>query len=107
MEPTKQGIELNMLELKFKNLEKSELAREVVAEKVGLLLEKSAELKKSKVVITLELQNSADKPEPDLFSVKLQIINGKYAGTTLSESSPNMYNALSDLAERLVKKIDR
>ncbi len=60
----------------FKNLDKSEMAREAVMDKVEALEEKFPDLCKSKILVTLEMENSPHQAGPDLFSVEQGLDEG-------------------------------
>lgn len=47
-----------MIQIKFKNLEKSEIACEIVHARMESLIEKFSDLEDSKIQITLEMENS-------------------------------------------------
>ena len=47
-----------MINVVFKNLDRSELAREAVTERLDAIVEKFPDLQKSRINVTLEMQNS-------------------------------------------------
>lgn len=96
-----------MIQVKFKNLEKSELAREAVVERVESLVEKFEDLIKSRIVVTLEMENSPTQAGPDLFKVKLFIPNGRYRGVSITKSDSNLYRALAELVDHMLEKLNR
>ncbi len=96
-----------MMLIKFKNLEKSELAKEAVSERMDALVEKFPDLQACRMQITLEMENSPLQAGPDLFSVKLHIANGRYAGVTVTKSDPNLYKALADISDHMLEKLNR
>lgn len=96
-----------MIRIKFKNLEKSELAKEAVNERIEALIEKFEDLKNCRIDVTLEMENSPTQAGPDVFNVKLHISNGRYAGTTVSKSSSNLYKALADMVDHMLEKLNR
>lgn len=96
-----------MIQIKFKNLEKSELAREAVIERVDALVDKFADLKDSRIVVTLEMQNSPVQAGPDLFSVKIFIYKGRFDGTTVTKSDSNLYKALAEMVDHMLEKLNR
>lgn len=96
-----------MIEIKFKNLDRSELAKEAVHEKVGALVDKFESLKYSRVVVTLEMENSPLQAGPDLFNAKLHVANGRFAGLTVVKSDSNLYRALADLVDHLLERLNR
>jgi len=96
-----------MIQVKFKNLEKSQLAVEIVNERFESLIEKFPKLNNSKITITLEMENSPLKAGPDHFQVKVYISNGVYSGITLAKSHSNLYLALADLVDHMLEVLNR
>lgn len=96
-----------MIQIKFKNLDKSELAKEAVVSRIQTLVEKFENLEKSRILVTLEMLNSPVQAGPDLFSVKLHVLNGRYHGVTVTKSDPNFYRALADLVDHMLEKLNR
>ncbi len=96
-----------MIQVKFKNLDKSEMAREAVQEKIEVLVEKFPDLEKSKILITLEMENSPLKAGPDLFKVKLHIARGRYDGITVEKTKPSLYIALAEVADHMLEVFNR
>lgn len=96
-----------MLKVVFKNLEKSEIAKEVVEERISELIEKFPELKKSSVLTTLEMHNSPQQAGPDSFSISLRVDGGRYAGISLTKYSTSLYVALADLVEHALERLNR
>lgn len=96
-----------MIQIKFKNLEKSELAQEAAAERVEALVGKFEELKDSRITVTLEMENSPTQAGLDVFNVKLHIARGRFDGTTVTKSHSNLYVALADLMDHMLEKLNR
>lgn len=96
-----------MIQIKFKNLEKSELAKEAVAERVEALVEKFDDLSDSRITVTLEMENSPTQAGPDVFNVKLHVARGRFDGTTVTKSHSNLYVALADLVDHMLEKLNR
>ncbi|MCK6598535.1 MAG: HPF/RaiA family ribosome-associated protein, partial [Bdellovibrionaceae bacterium] len=86
-----------MVQIKFKNLDKSELARSVVQERIEALIDKFSALKKSNIQVTLEMVNSPLQAGPDLFKLKLHVVGGKYSGITIEKAESNLYVALAKI----------
>lgn len=93
--------------VKFKNLDTSELAREAVTERLESLMDKFPDLKSCRIVTLLEMENSPHKPGPDLFTVKMQVVNGRYRGVAIKKSNGNMYVALASVVENLLERLNR
>ena len=96
-----------MIRIKFKNLDKSEMAREAVYERVETLSEKFPDLSDSKIQITLEMENSPLQAGPDLFKVKLHVSKGRYNGITVEKANSNLYVALADVVDHMLEKLNR
>ncbi|OQW48492.1 MAG: hypothetical protein A4S09_04755 [Proteobacteria bacterium SG_bin7] len=96
-----------MIQVKFKNLDQSELAREIVTERVEVLIEKFKDLSASRIVVTLEMENSPIQAGPDLFSVKLHVFRGRFDGTIVTKSNSNLYVALADVVDHMLEKLNR
>lgn len=96
-----------MIQIKFKNLEKSELAREAVLERVETLVKKFESLEGSRISVTLEMENSPSQPGPDLFNVKLHISSGRFRGVTVTKSSSTLYKALADMMDHMLERLNR
>ena len=96
-----------MIQVKFKNLEKSELAKDAVLERIEGLVSKFSDLKESRIVVTLEMENSPTQAGPDHFNVKLHIARGRFDGMTVTKSDSNMYVALADLVDHMLELLNR
>lgn len=60
-----------MIQVKFKNMDKSEIVREAVQARIEALVEKFVDLRESRIHATLEIENSPIQAGPDLSKVKL------------------------------------
>lgn len=96
-----------MIQIKFKNLEKSEWARSTVEERVEGLVEKFSDLSLSKVQVTLEMLNSPIQAGPDLFKVKLCVRGGRYDGVLIEKLNSNLYVALADVIDHMLEALNR
>ncbi len=96
-----------MIHIKFKNLEKSEMAREAIQERIEALMEKFPDLHESKIQITLEMENSPLQAGPDLFKVKVHIARGRYDGITVEKSAANLYVARAEVIEHMLEVLNR
>ncbi len=93
--------------IKFKNLEKSEMARDAVRERVEALIEKFPDLAFSKIQVTLEMENSPTHVGPDFFKVKLHISRARYDGITVEKSDASLYVALAEVAGHMLESLNR
>jgi ribosome-associated translation inhibitor RaiA len=96
-----------MIKIKFKNLEKSQIALDAVNERVDTLIEKFPDLAESKLQVTLEMENSPKQAGPDFFKVKLHVSRGRYDGVTIEKSNSNLYVALADMVDHLLESLNR
>ncbi len=96
-----------MIQIKFKNLEKSEMAREAAQERIDTLFEKFPELNKSKIQVTLEMENSPLQAGPDLFRVRLHVARGKFDGITVEKADSNLYVALAKVVDHMLEVLNR
>ena len=96
-----------MIQVRFKNLEKSEIAREAATERLEAIVEKFPDLESAKIDITLEMLNSRAQPGPDMFSVRVCILTGRYKGITITKLDANLYVALADVVDHLLEKLNR
>ncbi len=97
----------DMIHIKFKNLEKSEMAREAVQDRVEALVDKFPDLNKSKIQITLEMENSPLQAGPDFFKVKLHIARGRYDGITVEKADSSLYVALAEVVDHMLEILNR
>lgn len=96
-----------MIQVKFKNLEKSEMAREAAQDRIEALIVKFPDLSKSKIQVTLEMENSPTQTGPDLFKVKLHVSGARYDGVTVEKADSNLYVALADVIEHMLENLNR
>ena len=96
-----------MINIKFKNLDKSELAREAVHDRIDGLIEKFPDLNDCKIRVTLEMENSPFQAGPDLFKVKLNIARGRYDGVTIEKSDSNLYVAMAEVVDHMLELLNR
>ena len=96
-----------MIQVKFKNLDKSEMAREAVQDRLEILSDKFPDLGQSKIQVTLEMENSPTQAGPDLFKVKLHVARGRYDGITIEKSDSNLYVALAEVSDHMLEALNR
>ena len=96
-----------MIQIKFRNLDKSEMAREAAQEKIEILVIKFPDLNKSKIQITLEMENSPHQAGPDVFKVKLHVAGGRYDGITVEKTEPSLYVALAEVVDHMLETLNR
>lgn len=96
-----------MIDIVFKDLEKSELAKDATYNRMQDAMERFPDLERSRITITLSMENSPTQAGPDLFKVKFQCKSGKYNGVILERSAPTLYKALADVSESLLERLNR
>lgn len=96
-----------MIHIKFKNLAKSELASEIVSERLQPTIERFPELKMHVIQITLSMDNSPRQAGPDFFKVHLRILGLKYGGVFLEKSAPSLYLALAWVIDGAHERLTR
>ena len=96
-----------MIQIKFKNLEKSEMAKAAVHERIELLINKFPYLSESKIQVTLEMENSPLQAGPDLFKVKLHVSRGRYDGITVEKNEPSLFVALAEVSGHMLEVLNR
>lgn len=96
-----------MIQIKFKNLEPSAIAREAVTIRLQSLIEKFPDLIGTKIQVTLEMENSPLQAGPDLFQVKVYIASGRYKDVLIEKENANMYIALAEVSDHLLEKLNR
>jgi hypothetical protein len=93
-----------MLEIGFKNLAVSELAKDAVCEKIDPVLEAIPELSQAKCLVTLEVKKSSRESGPDFFKAHFKVEGGPFHGLSLEKQALSLYVALGDLAENLLQQ---
>jgi len=96
-----------MISVKFKNMEKSELATNLVKERITDAVTKFPKGRPRAVVVTLGMENSPTKAGPDLFKVRTEIVGGRYHGLILEKEAPDMYKALAEVTDGLLERLNR
>jgi len=91
----------------FRNLEKSEIAKEAVEDRLGDMVEKFPKLEKHKITVTLFMDNCPEQPGPDSFGVKVLIQGTGFKTISLCKTSPSLYLALADVREHLLEVLNR
>ena len=96
-----------MYKVVFKNLEKSELAREAAMQRMDFVVKRFPDLNESQITLTLEMENSPQQAGPDLFRVSFHVKGGRYRDVRLEKTASNFYVALADLVEHTLEKLNR
>lgn len=96
-----------MIQVKFKNLKKSEFIKDNIVQKIESVVNKFSIFKDKNTTVTVEMENSPFQAGPDLYNVKLQINRGKHRGINLKKSSSNLYLALATVSDHLFEILNR
>lgn len=96
-----------MLKVVFKNLQKSDLAEDIVASKLNAVLDKFPEFKASSATAILEMENSRLQADPDNFNIKLILKTRKLGSIVFKRNGSNLYQAASLLTDRLLEVLHR
>lgn len=95
------------MKIVFKNLESSELARDIASEQILEVLNKFPETNKHKVTLTLCMDNSSQKPGKDLFGAKIMMTGSKFSNLVLEKQAPSLYVAVGELRDVLLERLNR
>lgn len=96
-----------MIHVKFKNLQSSDLVRNIAAERINSVIGKFPSVAQQTVTVTLEMENSPTQPGPDLFSVKVHFQGRRHKSLTIRKSSIELHSALAEVADHLLEAIHR
>ncbi len=96
-----------MMRVIFKNLEKSELAKDLASERISSVVERFPDLKDHRIETTLSMENSPAQAGPDVFTVKLFISGKRYRSVTIQKSGPSLYIALAEVVDRSLELLNR
>lgn len=96
-----------MLKIVFKNLEPSQMARNIVEERIVPVIEKYPSLAGHKVTLTLEMENSPTQAGPDLFTVSSMVTGKTFKNLKIKKSSENFYLATAELVDGFNELLSR
>lgn len=95
-----------MIQVQFKNLEPSVLARDTAVETLSRVIAQVPETAQSTVQVTLEMKDSNREPGPSLFHVQV-IFQGGKNGMAFQQSAKSLYVALADLTDKILKTLKK
>ena len=95
------------MKIRFVRLEKSELIKEAIEDRVIPVLKKFKIYHGNNVHFQIEMENSPHQAGRDLFRVKVSVNSGEMRGFILEKSDINFYRALSSLSASLPANIKR
>ena len=96
-----------MIRIIFKNLEKSELAKDLALERISSVIDRFSDLQNHTIDMTLSMENSPTQAGPDVFTVKLYINGPRYKSVIIQKSSSSLYIALADVVEHSLERLNR
>jgi ribosome-associated translation inhibitor RaiA len=96
-----------MTKIIFKNLDSSELAKQIVLERIADLIVKFPDLETHRIVVTLSMNNSSTQVGPDEFRVKYHIKGKKFANLILEKKAETIYKALAAVNEATLELLNR
>ena len=95
------------MKIVFRNMDRSELARDIVRDRMEPAFEKFPNLRKGDVSVTMTMHNSPVQPGPDLFAVKFVCLSGPFQGLVMEKRAPNLYVAMATLVDHLLETLHR
>lgn len=90
----------------FKNMERSELAVQIVEERLQQVFEKFPRLHQSDITATLSTENSPSQAGPDMFNVRVRVEAGREGRIILHKTAHSLYAALALVCERLQDRLN-
>lgn len=96
-----------MIQVKFKNMEESELVARIAKERITDAVLKFPKGHPKSVVVTLGMENAPKQAGPDLFKVRTEIIGGRYHGLILEKEARDLYKALAYVSDGLLERLNR
>lgn len=96
-----------MMKIVFKRLEPSELAKEIVEERLALVISKFPDLEHHQVTVTLKMDNSPSQPGPDVFGVHVRISGKRYRTLQMGKEGSSLYLALAEVCDCLLEALNR
>jgi len=96
-----------MVRVHFKDLDASQLAKDVLFERLHDAAVRFPELKQHRLVATLSMENSPLHRGPDVFGVKLNISGPKFKNIILEKKAANLYLAAAQMQESLLERLNR
>ena len=96
-----------MVHVKFKNMEKSDIAKKIVSERIAESVGRFPKNHARTVIVTLEMENSPKQAGRDLFKVRTEILGGRYHGVILEKAGSDLYQALAEVNDGLLERLNR
>jgi len=96
-----------MIQFIYKDLERSEMAEDVVRKKLEETIQRFPDLVEHKIAVTLSMENSPRHAGVDVFGMKLRISGKKFSSVVLERKASNLYAAVADLNDALLERLNR
>ncbi len=96
-----------MINIFFKNIEKSQLAVDIVKERINRVSAKFPDLKTHTINVILFVDNSVVRPGLDSYGIKLLISGKKYGGIIIEKTNQSLYTALDEIIDVILEAINR
>ncbi|HEX4924394.1 MAG TPA: HPF/RaiA family ribosome-associated protein, partial [Bdellovibrionales bacterium] len=90
-----------------KSLAKSAFAAEAATERLERVVDRFPLLRKSRIAVTLSMENSPQQAGPDLFRVKVHCRGGVYHNIVLEKEGTNLHQALAEVVDHLQERLNR
>jgi ribosome-associated translation inhibitor RaiA len=97
----------SMFKIVFKNMKSSTLISANLHNRLGPVLEKYPYLKRHRVTVTIEMENSPLHAGPDFYSISVMLTGKTFKDLRMKKSSDNIYLVVSDLTEGLTGYLSR
>ena len=96
-----------MIQVSFKNLEKSDLMLQAIEDRLRPTLFKFGICQENQARVTVEMENSPQQAGADQFRLKIFIKSGRYKGLTMEKSDTHFHGALALAADHLLEALNR
>jgi hypothetical protein len=88
-----------MFKIVFKNMESSQIAKQIIQDRIIPVIDKFPSLKGHRITLTSEMENSPKQAGPDLFTISLLISGKIFKGLKIKRASGNYYHAIASLVD--------
>lgn len=94
-----------MIEVSFKNMESTELAKQIVEERLVRVVKTNPLLSKHRFKVEIERIHSGASPKPDFFKIDLAVSGLHLRHRQLVSKHPSLYQAIGLVCEKLLKEV--
>lgn len=95
------------MKIVYRNLERSKIIDTVIKDRMIPLFEKFPAMKFSRIVCTIDMDNSPEQGGRDVYRIKVKFKTGQYQGVVLEKEGIQLYVALAELVESLHERLRR